>query len=168
MHLSIFLCFINVRVQYELWLSDLFFTVLSRNFVKWVQSRSSLVGTVIRLSAGRPDVWGSTSDRDTDLCLNRFVQTVSGIHLPHVQRASGLSFVIQQLRRESEVLLRSVSTLRMCGDIHQHPYTLQSLSTNKFTHYTNIYFALSGFYMFRLVTILRELKPYSLKLTSIN
>lgn len=56
------------------------FTLLSRNFVKRVKRRTSLVGILIRFSAGRPDVWSSTSDRDIDLCVNHGVQTVSGMH----------------------------------------------------------------------------------------
>jgi len=42
-------------------------------------------------------------------------------------------------------------------DIYKHPVQLQSLSTNKCTYYTNIYFILSGSYMFQPVAILREL-----------
>jgi len=38
-----------------------------------------------------------------------------------------------------------------------HCESLQSLSTNKSTYYTNIYFTSSGCYMFRLVAILRHL-----------
>jgi len=50
-----------------------------------------------------------------------------------------------------------------------HCEGLQSLSTNKSTYYTNMYFTLSGCYMFRLVSIVRELttkqlKPHSNKL----
>ena len=38
-----------------------------------------------------------------------------------------------------------------------HCERLQYRSTNECTYYTNIYFTLSGFYMFRLIAIFREL-----------
>ena len=48
------------------------------------------------------------------------------------------------------------------GDLPAKEFS-QSLITNKYTYYTNIYFTLSGCYMFRLVAILMELKTKYLK-----